>query len=376
MNIAYIVNARIPTEKAHGYQIVRMCSELARLGVGVTLYVPRRENSITDDVYTYYNVEKNFTIEYIDCPDVMSWSRFCGPLAFSIQSWLFVKAMRTIDIPRETIVYTRDRSVVAQYARRGYRVFYDAHNFPEKRTRALMRSLRGVAGIICNSEGTAEAFSPRGSWPTLVAHNAVDVREFELSEEVGLIRDRLGLPRDMKLVTYVGHLYAWKGVDTLIDAADLVRGGDMRFVLVGGTDEDIARYRAIVQERSLDTVIIVGHRMKRDIPAYLRASDVLVIPNIPITKESSDYTSPIKLFEYMASGVPIVASDLPSVRRVISDREALFFPPGDARALLSSLKHAIGEHRNAHERALRARSLVERYSWRGRAEAIRTFLNR
>ena len=87
MKLAYLANIRLPTEKAHGVQILKMCEALAREGAQVELIVPTRNNHLTDDPYAYYGVEKNFLITYLDVPDTLRW-----PLGFYIQSWLFACA--------------------------------------------------------------------------------------------------------------------------------------------------------------------------------------------------------------------------------------------------------------------------------------------
>lgn len=377
MKIAYIANARIPTEKAHGYQIAKMCSEFARRGAEVTLYVPQRKNAITQDLFDYYGIDRNFSVATVDCPDVVRFASVLGRAAFILQTRAFMRVLRKLDLPKDAVIYTRDRLIASRYALLGYRAFYDAHNFPEQRGGSFAESLRGVAGIVCNSEGTAHEFISRGFPKVLVAHNAVDLKDFDLPGDRVAMRKRLDLPLDMKLVTYVGHLYAWKGVDVLIDAAVLSQGReDTLFIIIGGTAEDIERYSRIVKARGLSNVRMLGHKPKRDIPAYLKASDVLVIPNIPISKESSEYTSPIKLFEYMASGVPVIASDLPSMRAIVSEHEVSFVPPGDPRALATAVEDTIRARAESEVRATLARSLVERFSWGARAEAILNFLGK
>lgn len=377
MKIAYIVNARMPTEKAHGYQIAKMCSEFARRGAEVTLYVPERKNMISQDLFNYYGIDQIFSVKKVSCRDIVRYVSILGQLAFVLQTRVFMSALRHIEISKDTVIYTRDRYIASRYARAGYRTFYDAHSFPERGSESFVRLLRGVTGIVCNSEGTAHEYVSRGFSNVLIAHNAVDLTDFDSTEDRQAIRKRLSLPLDMKLVTYVGHLYTWKGVDVLIESAEAFRDDkDTLFVIVGGTDSDIEKYRRIVGGKGLSNVRLLGHKPKRDIPAYLRASDVLVIPNVPVSKESSEYTSPIKLFEYMASGVPIVASDLPSLRAIVSEHEVSFVSPYDAKALSHAIRETIRAHGEAEVRATLARSLVERFSWTARAEAILNFLGK
>ena len=101
---------------------------------------------------------------------------------------------------------------------------------------------------------------------------------------------------------YVGHLYKWKGVDTMIEAAKRLKGSnDLLFMFVGGTDQDISQYENIVKEKGITNIVFTGHKSHQAIPQYLKAADFLPLPNAPVSEESEKYTSPIKMFEYMAS---------------------------------------------------------------------------
>ncbi|MDE2116365.1 MAG: glycosyltransferase, partial [Patescibacteria group bacterium] len=236
-----------------------------------------------------------------------------------------------------------------------------------------------AAGIIANSRGTAEAFRARGFARVLVAPNGVDIAAFDGVPEKSVLRRSLAqdigisaFATDARIVTYVGHLYPWKGVDTVIGAA--AERPEETFLIIGGTDEDRARYADIVRRRGLKNVIILGHVRHELIPHILKASDALLLPNAPISKESERYTSPLKMFEYMASSVPIIASDLPSIRETLSGETATFFKAGDPAALARAIGAAFADPKASAEKAEKARVLVERYSWKGRAEAILQFI--
>ena len=73
MDIFFINNLRFPTEKAHGYQIVKMCEALADLGHTVTLVHPTRANYLTETVFSYYHLRPNFTVKLIKTPDFFTW---------------------------------------------------------------------------------------------------------------------------------------------------------------------------------------------------------------------------------------------------------------------------------------------------------------
>lgn len=361
MKIAYVVNARIPTEKAHGYQIMRTCLEWKKAGADVTLYVPRRTNHIAEDAFSFYGLEKNFDITYIRCTEWVRFARILGPLAFHLQSKSFLGRLFTENlISKDTLVYTRDAEAVSFFSKRGFASVYNAHNWPAHDAR-IKKLLKGVKGIVCNSIGTELAVREVLSVPTIVVHNAADANQFR----------GLGKSGDKKVVTYVGHLYGWKGTDIIIPLAESFKD-DPRFLfqVIGGTPADLKKFSVELQKSGLTNVLLVGFKKKELVPKYLTESDVLLLPNAASSEESMRYTSPLKLFEYMASGVPIVASDLPSIRALLPENAGFYARPGDVASFAAAVRAAL-EPNNKGAAALKE---SEKYSWAVQARRALTFM--
>lgn len=365
MKIISLISTRIPTEKAYGYQVARVCSELARLGADVELWAPARENPITNDLFDYYKIDKNFRVEHITCAPFSNF--FLHRISFFI-ALLFKR------VPKEAVVYTRSPELAFFFSLRGHPAFYAAHNFPKRGIALLQFLLSRSSGIVCNSSGTEAAFRRYGFTHTAVIRNGVDIKKFDLSLPQTDARQKLGFPRDKKIVLYSGHLYAWKGVDTILAAADILREEDILFVLVGGTKVDIDLYRARIQDKGLLNVLLVGHVERGLVPMYLRASDAALLPNTAKSQESAEYTSPIKMFEYMASGTPIIATRLPSIEEILHPGNALLVPPDDAQALSEGITKVLSDKTFATSIAIQGRKDVEQYTWQAHAEALLRFL--
>jgi len=374
MKISYIVNARIPTEKAHGFQIMKVCEELSRQGATVELVVPRRHSAIAKEPFAYYGLAPLFSIRTLGY-DIFRWQWLIGTLTYGLQSVAFMAALLSYSPDKSTIIYTRNADICWFFRQRGYRTVYNAHNWPNAH-HGLFRFFTGAAsGIVCNSFGTAKAFSDNGYSNVLVASNGADIDVFRyITDSKNDLRAQLDLPFDKKIAMYVGHLYGWKGVDVVIAAAKASRDSNEYFVLVGGTPDDVKTYQKRCQKEGLRNVLIVGHKEREVIPKYLLAADALLLPNVPTSKESESYTSPIKMFEYMASGVPIIASDLPSIREVLDESTAYMVKPGDLAAILA----ALGEVSRgaASVRARHAKIRVLDYTWDKHARKIIAFLQK
>jgi 4-amino-4-deoxy-L-arabinose transferase-like glycosyltransferase len=145
---------------------------------------------------------------------------------------------------------------------------------------------------------------------------------------------------------------------------------DTHLYFVGGTEEDIARMQK--QYPNTQNIFFKHHRPHDEIPLWQRAADVLVLPNTAQERISAEDTSPMKLFEYMASGTPIVASRLPSVEEIADDSRAILVTPDDPQALAEGIKKALlgaGE-----EKTLPAREWVAEHTWEKRAGRISAWI--
>lgn len=365
MKIFYITNIKLPTEKAHGYQIAKMCEEFGKRAE-TELVITARESHIKEDIFEYYGLERTFKINKVGGFDFLKWERFLGKAAWQIQKILFGWQVKKIKIGKEDIVYTREAEIAFIMAKKGNKVFYEGHNWPKK-GKIHLEMLKKTRGIVCITKSLAEKYIENGEKEEkiLVAPDGVDLDKFlavnHLSKEK--TREELGLSGSGKVAVYAGSFYKWKGVDVLLKAAEKMK--EINFVIVG--DGKI--------ERELpENVKMVGQRPKKEIPKWLLAADVLILPNSGKEDISKLYTSPLKMFEYMASGAPIVASDLPSIREVLNENNAILVEPDKEESLISGIKKILENEEMALSIAKRALDDVKKYDWKKRAENILEFI--
>jgi glycosyltransferase involved in cell wall biosynthesis len=148
---------------------------------------------------------------------------------------------------------------------------------------------------------------------------------------------------------------------------------NVHIVLIGGVDTE---YEEFKKKYDAPNVHIIPHQSRERIPTLLKSADVLVLPNSAKATISRVHASPLKLFEYMASGVSIVASDVPSLHEILSEKEAGFFKPDDSRSLADSIARALSEPGKSREKAYAAAEKVKRYTWRERARLIAEFVEK
>ena len=385
MRVLYVANVRIPSERANAAQILAQTDALRMAGVDVSILAPRRRNDfpLTDEeipewygVHAVPRIERLFTLDAID---LVPTALQRGP--FVVQSLTFAWAVRKRlgREPSDTIVYSRDPWTLSLLTRGGASarpLFFEVHDLPERpRPRAeFVRALRACRGVVTISGGLRDDLVDLG-----VDAEAIEVlpdgfapARFADPPTREQARRALRVDPEVPLAVYTGHLFRWKGVDTLVEAA----AASPRFevLMVGGRPEDQRRIRDLVRARGLDRVRLDAPVAPKRVATYLAAADVLVLPNSARERISARYTSPLKLFEFLAAGRPIVASDLPSLREILDEETAILVTPDDPTALARGIEACLDDPAAASARAAVGLARSERYTWDARAARLVDFI--
>lgn len=371
MRIIYVANTRLPTEMAHGLQIMKMCEAFSMLGVKLELVVPRRFH-ISElgkkDPFEYYKVKKSFKIKKIFSLDLTPLNRFLGPISSLPQalSFSFFVSVYLL-FNKSDIVYSRDRFSLFFINKKN--VVFEAHKIPKS------LSLKGVKKVITISRGIKQDLIKKGvdSNKIFIAPDAIDLVDFEVKESKEECRKKLDLPLDSKLVLYTGHLYTWKGVETLAKSSRFLENNTV-IVVVGGIKWYLSDFKKFVKKNNLKNILILGYQDYFKIPYYLKASDCLVLTGTKKSKVSQHYTSPMKMFEYMASGRPIIASDLLSFREVLNQGNSILVKSDNSRALAEGIKKVLNSPELAERISSQAFKDVQQYTWDKRAKKILKFI--
>jgi len=181
--------------------------------------------------------------------------------------------------------------------------------------------------------------------------------------------------QEERVLVYSGSFLWWKGVDTLISSLGFIKTKKVKLLLLGGDGVDLLRMQNLVKKKGLeDRVVFMGYLKQKEMIKALCSADVAIIPN-NLSEIGIKYTSPVKLFEYLACGLPIVCSDLPSMREVLQEYEnALFFQPNNPKNLAQKVDLLLKDKRL--RKKMSANNLKEspEYSWDNRAKKIFKFL--
>lgn len=379
MKFLYIANIRLPTEKAHGIQIMKMCEAFASMsGMEVELIVPWRFNTIKEDPFAYYGVEKKFTITKIPSLDLIAMGR----IGFWVQtgSFAFFASIYTLFLKGVRVIYSRDELPILFLSFFKNNIFWETHTKKENffTTRVLLRT----RGIISITQGLKDFYATKVVDPKkiFVAADGVDVRQFHIEKNKTELREYLGLPKDKKIIGYVGKYKTMgepKGVDDLIVGFSTVLSSipNTFLLLVGINENEVEEVKKVFLRAGVkeEYYKIVTHIPQQEAFFHMKASDVLVM-NYPNTPHYALYMSPLKLFEYMASGVPIITSDLPSVREILNENNAFFVKEGSQYGLSEGLVYLLENKEFSAKIAEQALEDVEKYTWGNRASVITRFI--
>lgn len=327
------------------------------------------------------------------------WFNLAGKVAWRIQRWLGVPYLNLFSnyrlydaclqcLPGHNLVYERNgmyKYGVAMACRRlrlPYVLYFEADDIQEhdimgkpitgllrrRASQAIRYNLDTATCVIVVSEPLKTRLITTWNVPAekiVVFPNVADVRRFQ-PDAVARAEIRVSLGLDTQpLVIFVGNFYEWHDVATLLDAFARVWAANpaARLVLVG----DGSRRQAMMQRAAdlgfAQAVRFTGMVPHAEVPRLLAAADIAVVPYPPM--EADLWLSPLKLYEYMASGKAIIVSAVGQLPQVIQDgHNGLLVPPGDVRAVAGALQRLMDDPALRLQLGHQARQdAVRKHSW-------------
>ena len=354
----------LPMDRARGIQVVHSIAALGKAGINVDFsFVPTGT-----DPFTYYGVVQPANVRVIPISRSLPW-----PLQRIHSNRLYAARLNGFIDLATVPVMLRHLKLAAWLAVHPARphFIYEAHEVfadtaPKKhvdtRRAEEARVIARAAAVITNSEATANRLTELYGKPERleVIPNGV-MRPDEVDE------------KDWKNarhhIIYSGSLFPWKGVADLVSAGAGLTGYEID--IVGGDGQRIKELRAVVSKNGA-RINFLGHLAHEEVMIKLQTACIAVIPNRAET--DSRFTSPIKLFEYMAAGCAIVASDLPALREVIGQDDVVWTRPGDPKSIKDAITSLAEDPVLARELGRRVREKSKRFTWDSRAERIRDIL--
>ena len=369
MKIAYIAAAQIPSTRANSIQVMKVCQAFKQNGHEPRLYVPGRTDHTWAELVGLYGLQTEFDIRWLHTWEPARYLDFSIPAVNMAIKW------------EADLIYTRMLQVARVGAFYGYPVILEMHEVPSGKhgpvhfrkfvhepTRKLIVFITQSLRNLCE-EQLGEKI------PDSIVHIApdgVDLERYAGMPAAPDARLKLGLPERFTAL-YSGSFYQGRGMQMLFDLAQHFK--EMQFIWAGGKPEEVEEWRRKLADEHIENVTLPGFVENAQLPAYQAAADLLLMPYSTSIAGSSggniaSVTSPMKLFEYMACGKPILTSDLPVLHEVLNEQNAMFCPPDDLETWKSAVKTLAGDTVLRQRLGKKALNDVQQYSWRFRMQNI------
>ena len=365
MKITYIAKTVIPSTRANSIHIMKMCQAFGANKHYVKLLVPDFPPEVkrVQDAYAFYGVERNFDLIKLDWPELPGKSLWFGRNAAKRAAQDFTD-----------LVYTRFLPGAYFAAARGIPVIFEAHDTLENIDgiqkflfKRLLKS-PSLGRIVVISEVLKKMLIEIYQIPgekILVAHDGADIP----------IQKRIPNPAKADAgrlkVGYIGHLYPGRGMELIPEMAKAIKHAD--FHVIGGNDQDIQYWKEHTSD--IRNIIFHGFLPPSEVEAYRNTLDIMLAPyqkKVTILGEgdTSRWMSPLKIFEYMASRKPMVVSDLPVLREVLNEKNAMLVEPDSKEAWIGAIRKLEDPQKreNLAERAFQ--DFLKHYTWTKRAQYV------
>lgn len=372
MKIIYVTLSVLPAKTANSIQVVKMCSAFSKIVKKVTLFFPTvLENSTNichNDIYKFYGVQNNFNIKNIPIKK--------GKFGKYI---LLYKAINFSKKNNYDILYSRELEACFISIFFGLPIILELHSpiYSKSRFRYFLLKIILKSKHLIKIVVTNNAMKNR-----LIADYNETKKEIVVAQDSAEIIDdssKISLPgRDCLKIGYIGHLYKGRGINLIITLAKEL--DDFDFHIVGGNEKDIKYWKT--HAYSINNLYFHGFQEPAKIHLFRNSLDILLAPyedKVHISSGNSnsvEWMSPLKIFEYMSSRKPIVASDLPALREVLNDKNSILVKFDDLnnwKDSLLKLKNNPILRENISKAAFE--DFLNNYTWDSRAKKILSIIN-
>ena len=369
MKIIYSSDARIPSTEANSIHVMKMSQSFGKLSDDVELIAIDTEDALDSDPYKFYGVKKSFAIKKIGkIPKVKGRMYLYG-----------YKASRYIIKRKPRFVYGRSIFIglflaIHNKINFGIELHNPIGSASQERAFKYMLKKKSLKKIVVISEELKRYYQKRYNIKPnriMVAPDAADIVEVIPNNDLKLVNQDNGFN-----IGYIGHLYKGKGMEIISQLAKQLP--DCNFHIVGGTSEDIEHWKKVTTK--CKNIYYYGYVPHSETTQYGALFDIVLAPYMNkvygarnnTSMNLSQWMSPLKLFEYMSLGKPIITSNLPVIREILNDGETAFLCDSkNISQWVEAIKYCMNNKEKAKLIGLRAKDKFEKkYTWDIRAKNI------
>lgn len=386
MRIIYPQPMVLPNKMAHSIQIIQTCWELASRGANVDLIVKKLEKKSIEECLQVYRLAEHEKLT------ISAKRKKTRKIFFYYR---VLKKAWSHRNDKNTVIYLRDKKLARLLLRfkfflripcifESHALAYLVHQDKLKRERneiSIKNLLRSKLKILKSYRLERYIYQKADGIICQTAGIETTIRKnFNVSAPIEVIYSATGFSGkdynpDNKNILYLGQLYPQKGTDILIESMRYLP--HRKLIIIGGNkNSDVSRTKRLCERFGVkERVIITGYIEPRELEMYFDQIGVGVLPILD-RLETRLFTSPLKLFDYMAAKIPIVASDLPSMREILTHGEtAILVEPNNPEKLAQGIELILSNEKLAGKLSEQAYKKAQDFSWEKRSEKILSFID-
>lgn len=382
LKVGVFLGQNLPSYWAHSFNVMKMAQGFK--GVGCKVEVVTAENVDTiklkkeiKNLYFHYGVDSNIQIKYLSpSKEAFLNGKTRYDRTFCQAACKYAKEQEF------DFVYCRNHLLAYMMIKAGIPTFLESHHtdYEDPIRKKIYETAKhsSFRGLITIHESIKKEHIQRGipKDKVLVLEDGVDLERFQISDDRQKWRESLGLDKNKVYAVYCGHLYPEKGIEVILQTAKkLQHCKQLGFLMVGGLEKDQLHWEKMCKEQEISNVQFTGFVPNSKVPAYLKAADLLLlaykIKNMKYRVMDINTTSPLKLFEYMASKRPIVATNIPTISKVLKqESNALLVRPDDIGHFGSAITRLMDDRDLCTRLGKQAYEDSKKYSWDQRCKQI------
>lgn len=364
-----------------------MCESFADCGIEVELWGATRDNHIKENIFDYYSLRHNFKFKIIKHFDIFKYRKYLGPYSQYLLEVIFLSKFIFTKFDKDTVVYHTSTGLTWLLGKKGVKNCYECHDWFSSYKWWSLYLLKKSYLITTTNSYIKKEFVKSGFCDNSIhiAPNGVclEIFNLDLNKEQALLK--LGLDsnltsrlRTTKILLYTGSLKTMgheKGIYEILKSLTLVKLDNVLFLVVGGCVNDINFYKKIANDLGVEGKVMFIEKVNQEkLALFQKIADVLLMP-FPDRAHYKYHMSPMKTFEYMASGRPIITSSLPSIMEILNKENSLICNPDDYEDLAEKINTLLEDNVLAKRISSQALVDVKNYTWRKRSEGIIEFIN-
>jgi glycosyltransferase involved in cell wall biosynthesis len=382
----FFIGEGLPQPEAHLVQSTNAANAAANLGYSTVLVYPDKKagainlanlvcpfkpKTTPTDLVKYYNLHDKLKV----APLPMPWpidqlrSKFANSNTIACKYYLPFHIL-----PSTKLVHSRNWNFVKAAIKNGIPAIYEHHHHEDKlfEPEIVNNPLFQIAVTVVDPIRESMIKHGMPAEKVIKLHNGFNRLFMQRQpEKAAEWRNKL-LQQHSHLVVYAGALQKFKGIDVLIDVASYMP--NVQFVCAGGKANEVEHYEKIAREKQVHNIKFLGYILHHELASLLQAADILAHPHC--LGEAATFTSPLKLFDYFASGTPIIATEIPSLIEFKNTQAiAAWCQPDNPQKFAECLQKVLENHPRKVDGYSNSIDFVKQFSWENRAAKIMSYVD-